>query len=364
MYLYGAFDSISAENLDRSRKVNPFNHKVAEVNVQDDVPDYNDACEQYISSFEYGLKKQLESLRVRPTFCIAFASYSFLEDFEVYYPTYIFGEPDLKKFKRESNLHKRKYLNSVMKIALGSHLPSRSTIMFTIASGIIGCCSNAKVPEEVEDGFALSGFCFPNIPGVEIHHFPVDGRKCDLSNLVPKETKIKCLLAFLTPRGTSIIDKLVQSCLFREESKVAVGGAIVDRTQSLSGSAVVFCGKNIEASSVIIGLNDKCEEELKNKLKIFQETGLLKNRCYAFMFACVARGYSLFEKHNYESAIFHSMYPDIPLIGVFGNGEIGVNYFPHVSPENKVFQSGKFPRCVKKYLHSYTTVFVLISIED
>lgn len=220
------------------------------------------------------------------------------------------------------------------------------------------------MPLEIEEGCGISGILIPQVPGLQIYNFPLDEKKCDISKLVPKDTSVKCLLVFTVAHESSVFNKIIQSCLLKENSQIAVGGAVIDRSESPRGSVVAFCGRSVEAASIIIKPKDK-ETELENKLKLFRETGLLQDRCFAFMFACVARGFFIYREYNLESSIFHKLYPDVPLIGVFGNGEIGIDYLPNIpnANPNEVLRIGKFAKCRKKYLHSYTTIFVLVSVK-
>lgn len=46
------------------------------------------------------------------------------------------------------------------------------------------------------------------------------------------------------------------------------------------------------------------------------------------MFACAGRGKHWFGKRNVESESFRRHFPNTPLLGAFGNGEIGYKYLP------------------------------------
>lgn len=263
-----------------------------------------------------------------------------------------------------------KYLNffslsiSVIETSLGQYLPEKCRTLFCVASGIIGCLRAGchLSPLEIEDGYGISGILIPFVPDLHIFHFPMDGKQCDISKLIPGDLDVKCLLVFMTPYENTFYNKIVQSCLLRQNSNLALGGAFVERSESGCGSCVAFCGQGVEAASLVIKPKDR-EAEIESKLRSFQETGLLKDRCFAFMFTCVARGYYVYKKYNVESSIFHKLYPEVPLIGVFGNGEMGLDYLPNVPNHHQVLRIGKLVRCRKKFLHSYTTIFVLISLK-
>lgn len=54
-----------------------------------------------------------------------------------------------------------------------------------------------------------------------------------------------------------------------------------------------------------------------------------------FMFACKARGIGLYNEKNVESTIFKTLFPEVPLVGCFGNGEFGKNTMPVDEMEKK-----------------------------
>ncbi|CAL1268837.1 unnamed protein product [Larinioides sclopetarius] len=310
---------------------------------------------------ENSIFNQLENLQIQPVFCTAFMSTCLFEKVHKFFPSFGDFEPTVKRSKPCESVSRRKYLNSVMDTVLKSFLPENCKMTFTVSTGIIGYKAD-KNPVEIENGPAIAGYFIPQIPGVEVKHYAISGKNSSLAEFISKNAPVKCLLLFLTSRGASIANKLVRSCCPEdEEISMAVGGAIVERTESLLGSATAFCGPNVDAASVIINASDKAEE-VTAKLEVFRETGLLENKCIAYMFVCVGRGYYFHEDHNVESAIFSKLYPKVPIIGVFGEGEIGVNYIPNVTLENKKLKIGKFKNS-KRFLHGYTTIFVLISIK-
>ena len=106
---------------------------------------------------------------------------------------------------------------------------------------------------------------------------------------------------------------------------------------------------------------------LKQMKERHEATPGQKRRSIGFMVACVARGTHLHGRSGVESAIFRKHFPTTPLLGFFGNGEIGVNCLgPESSPTTNPhpFQSN-LPSAPKKsrttYLHSYATTFTLVS---
>ena len=75
-------------------------------------------------------------------------------------------------------------------------------------------------------------------------------------------------------------------------------------------------------------------------------------------------------KHNVESEAFRQIFPQTPLIGIFGQGEIGLTYLPNeksidtfsdpsASKRRKLQEEERFSH--QEFSHSFTTVFVMIS---
>ena len=152
-----------------------------------------------------------------------------------------------------------------------------------------------------------------------------------------------------------------------------------ERTSSYKRSVgLVFAGEGIEAASVTLPPNirnaTRVTKELE-KLKACKKLGNLDDptsNSFAFMFACCGRGKHFhFDKGNVESKCFKALFPNTPLIGIFGEGEFGWNYLPdEKNTRTKVHQQeheSNYKRRFKKLreedvCHSYTTVFVVLSI--
>mgnify|MGYP003350093467 CR=1 FL=1 len=66
-----------------------------------------------------------------------------------------------------------------------------------------------------------------------------------------------------------------------------------------------------------------------------------KRKSIGFMFACVARGSHVHGRPGVESALFRKHFPRTPLVGFFGNGELG-------------------PIAGKNFLHGYTASLTLL----
>ena len=96
------------------------------------------------------------------------------------------------------------------------------------------------------------------------------------------------------------------------------------------------------------------------------------------MFSCCGRGRRWYKTRigSVESSIFRQLFPDVPLFGFFGEGEVGLNFVPDTAATNS--ENGerneqnanevKEPshkakrKNPERLIHQFTTIFVMISI--
>ncbi|OKH23345.1 hypothetical protein NIES1031_17980 [Chroogloeocystis siderophila 5.2 s.c.1] len=81
-------------------------------------------------------------------------------------------------------------------------------------------------------------------------------------------------------------------------------------------------------------------DDLEWLLQRYQQTHPHVSPAGALMFSCLGRGEMLYGKPNFDSQLFSSYMPNIPVGGFFGNGEIG-------------------PVGGSTFLHGYTSVFAI-----
>merc|ERR1719225_585922 len=129
----------------------------------------------------------------------------------------------------------------------------------------------------------------------------------------------------------------------------------------MSTSGFVIAGDNVQAAFILLSRKVRGEKKILAELEKLKECGIPEENSFAFMFACCARGRGLHKgKAGLESACFRKLFPRTPLAGFFGNGEIGVTHLPSSSaPEPEGSAPG--PLSPGQFLHSFTTVFLLVS---
>lgn len=128
--------------------------------------------------------------------------------------------------------------------------------------------------------------------------------------------------------------------------------------------SVAFCGPNVHVASVVLHEEIDTPEGVEKVIKKLKDCNLPEGKSFAFMFACIGRGHAHFHgSTNVESSVFKRYFPNTPLFGFFGNGEIGFDYL-YKYGENQCSQKEKSStsKPPPKLYHAYTTIICLISI--
>ena len=123
---------------------------------------------------------------------------------------------------------------------------------------------------------------------------------------------------------------------------------------------VTFSGPNVQVATIVIKETVQSEEGFEKEVKRLKNCNLPEENSFAFMFACVGRGCGLYDKEDVETSIFKKHFPRTPLIGFFGNGEVGFNSFPNA--ENSGNESVGEARDKIQMFHAYTTILCFLSV--
>lgn len=103
---------------------------------------------------------------------------------------------------------------------------------------------------------------------------------------------------------------------------------------------------------------------LKKNNKLFDsENPDEKFSMFAIQITCIARGRDYFGGENYESSLFHDSFPNVPLVGFFGVGELGSDYLYMNSEQiNNLAHPEYYYDKLKKF--AYTTIFTIFSLRN
>ncbi|XP_077273750.1 F-box only protein 22-like [Temnothorax americanus] len=125
--------------------------------------------------------------------------------------------------------------------------------------------------------------------------------------------------------------------------------------------AVLITGP-IQTWSTILDKECNTKEQAEAKLKLFRDEVKLKKHSIGFMFACRARGITMYNESNVESTIFKRLFPKVPLAGCFGYGEFGKNTIvDEVNEEKNVREERKKRKKSKSWYNEFSTMFLIIT---
>jgi hypothetical protein len=317
-----------------------------------------------------------------------------------------------------------------------SHLPHGCMAIGTTSRGIVG--TSKEGPTEQENIFdennllrpAMSMLLIPEKPGVKILPFHLAENQLDpliadikknafyleseavlqerlLEKAVPdlkSDDKIKVVILLSNGLDLPFSMHLIQGASARAKHKLAIGGAVGDLCWSsqkdtsmlalmrelfyfnyqsvpvaensyMSTSGFIICGEKVQSASVMLPRKIKSEKKVAAELQKLKDSGICEENSFAFMFACCGRGQNHYRgKSGIESSVFNRMFPKTPLVGVFGNGEIGLSYIPKFPDSGKSAPSSSStppsssstrttPPSLRpgQFLHSFTTIFVMVS---
>ncbi|NXY42824.1 FBX22 protein, partial [Ceuthmochares aereus] len=276
----------------------------------------------------------------------------------------------------------RKRTSKETAIALEKLLPKRCQVLGLVTPGIVvtpmGSSSNR--PQEIEEGEAGFALLFPKIDGVKIHtfHFSKDvkNRVFDESKFAEAGLKnnpdLRVVLLFgynsWKSGATRFLHQIVNP--LNEKSIILAGGQVESFTSLTSennsaqpGDAcgvvgLAFSGPQIQSATVLLDQDVADERTAEAAMQRLKAANIPEHNTIGFMFACVGRGYRYYKtKRNMEADAFRKFFPNVPLFGFFGHGEIGCD---RIVTGNFVLRECNDIK--DDLLHGYTTVMTLIHL--
>ncbi|KAK7085103.1 hypothetical protein SK128_010709 [Halocaridina rubra] len=196
-----------------------------------------------------------------------------------------------------------------------------------------------------------------------------------MTSLTPDDD-LKALLLFDIGFPEGLTTAVLHSALSRQNQKVAVGGGVIEsfdcggkKNQSKSNFGIAISGPNVMAASVIIPMHVGNPKALEEYMKMLKMCGLPEEQSFAFIFTCCGRGFTWyrrrgnpwFDYNNMESKAFRKVFPNTPVFGFFGGGEIGVSYLPKFNDVDTEVEESPPKKRKKNFFHRFTTVIVLLS---
>jgi hypothetical protein len=275
---------------------------------------------------------------------------------------------------------KCQFLNVISSAGLiGSQLRSTNTSDRSSLSPI----EPIETQAHVGNCAGISLILFPKNSSVEIDVF-------DDRNLIPLEklnsrNDLKCLLVFATTCTEGKKDQFkefnsINQLMRKYENRVALGGIIIDETNYFANNnsttrkksrdlyGLAFSGPNVRACSLVI--NTERQDLTEAKLRQFRSNlgfnpDIESCETIGFIFICTGRGIHTYQTSNVESVLFRKVFPNVKLIGVYGHGEYGHDYWPSITHQNltqELVNSEEDNQSQHKFWRFYTTILVLINI--
>ncbi|CAF0929090.1 unnamed protein product [Rotaria sordida] len=295
--------------------------------------------------------------------------------------------PPTKNSKRSrSQTRARQAELSNIPQALIRHLNKSCKILQVASNGIV-VSNDENQSYEIELDSAMGILLFPQFPSnvLGIYSFeipcntkiPADMSRSDLHHLlgcVPNDIPIRCVIFFFTQRQSHSVD-CVKKLLEYYPSDVAIIGGFVDKIryndrqsqskQSLYNTCgIVLTGEpnHLSIKQIVLESHIDTRETVKNKLKQLKSIENNQDLSFAIQVSCVARGSEFYhEEKNVECSEFRNLFPKTPLIGIFGNGELGHDYSLNdnqTSTQERINTKTE----IDDIFHAYSTVFSLISL--
>ncbi|CAF1103252.1 unnamed protein product [Rotaria sp. Silwood1] len=270
--------------------------------------------------------------------------------------------------------------------ALIRHFNKSCKILQVASNGIV-VSNDENQSYEIESDSAMGILLFPKLPSNVLGIYPfeisyntkisADMSRSDMHHLfgcVPDDIPIRCIIFFFTQRQSHSVD-CIKKLLEYYPSNVAIIGGFVNKIRyndrqsqfkpSLyNTSGIVLTGdpNHLNIKQILLESHIDTRESVKDKLK--QLKSIESNRClsFAIQVSCVARGSDFYNgEKNVECTEFRNLFPKTPLIGIFGNGELGYDYLLN---DNQISTQEQIntKKDINDVFHAYSTVFSLITL--
>lgn len=86
-------------------------------------------------------------------------------------------------------------------------------------------------------------------------------------------------------------------------------------------TAISLSSPNLLSYSIVLEQPCRSANDMEKRLENFKQKVILKKHSLALMFACCER----MLRKDLETKVFKKIFPDMPLVGLHGDGEYGLN---------------------------------------
>ncbi|XP_029808313.1 F-box only protein 22 isoform X2 [Suricata suricatta] len=280
--------------------------------------------------------------------------------------------------------HKRARKRTTMEgaFALEKLFPKQCQILGIVTPGIVvtPMGSGNNRPQEIEIGESGFALLFPQIEGIKIQpfHFIKDPKNLTLERHQLTEVglldnpELRVVLVFgyncCKVGASNYLQRVVST--FSDMNVILAGGQ-VDNLASLTSDknpldidatgvvGLSFSGHRIQSATVLLNEEVNDEKTAEAAMQRLKAASIPERNTIGFMFACVGRGFQYYRaKGNVEADAFRKFFPNVPLFGFFGNGEIGCD---RIVTGNFILKKCNEMKDDDLF-HSYTTIMALIHL--
>ncbi|CAF4634325.1 unnamed protein product [Rotaria socialis] len=290
-----------------------------------------------------------------------------------------------KRTRSQTTARQTKMLN--ISQALIRHLNRSCKILQTVSTGVV-VTSDENQSYEIEIDNAMGILFLPRFPSNIFGIYPFEIKyntkisdsmsRSDLHHLlggVPDDIPIRCVIFFFTGRQSHSVDCIKKLLEFYSTDVAIIGGVVNkirydDRENQQKPLVYNTCGlvltgdpKHLNIKQILLRSHINTRKAVQEKLK--QLKSIENNECLSFgiQVSCVARGEAVYNgEKNVECSEFRSLFPKIPLIGIFGNGEIGHDYLLNDTEASQKERASTKKIATNDVFHTYSTIFSLISL--
>uniref|UniRef100_A0A3B3ZYR7 FIST C-domain domain-containing protein n=1 Tax=Periophthalmus magnuspinnatus TaxID=409849 RepID=A0A3B3ZYR7_9GOBI len=226
-------------------------------------------------------------------------------------------------------------------------------------------------PKEYQEGEAGFAIMFPSIDGVQIK--PFHFCKKTISSTAMKEaglidnTDLRVVLLFVYEAykcgGARFLNQILGPLA---ETKALVAGGLIESvfspprhccTQGAYGVVgLTLSGSKVQGASVLLDQDVSTPQSAEVTIRRLKAANIPEKNTIGFMFACLGRGQNYYNNQsNVEADAFRKVFPNTPLFGLFGNGEIGCDQI--IKDDYTLCDTDS-----EGLQHEYTTVMTLVHL--
>ncbi|XP_056134917.1 F-box only protein 22 [Lampris incognitus] len=231
--------------------------------------------------------------------------------------------------------------------------------------------SYSSPPQEHQEGEAGYAIMFPSMDGVHIRSFHFCKKTISQSALeeagLVDNPELRVVLLFVYEVRTSGAARFLNQVLEPlAKSKALIAGGLIESVfspprqccgQGAYGVVgLALSGPRVQGASVLLDQDVGSPKAAEATIHRLKAAKLPERNTLGFMFACVGRGQSYYNNQsNVEADAFHKVFPNTPLFGLFGNGEIGCD---RIVKEDYTLCDAD----TDSLQHEYTTVMTLVHL--